>query len=186
MASFATPTELQTHLGLAAITTARAQTFLDQATEKIRTHCGQVLSLVNDESITLDGNGSGVIWVPELPIVAIDSVTVDGLAVAASKYRVYARRGMLKRTDGGTWGTTAVTSTVVIVYDHGHATIPDDLKGICLAAAGRAYTFRDPSDDFGADVHDGAIEAKGYPADVYLLASERRTLDEKYRPILVG
>ena len=107
------------------------------ATEAIRNYTNQKISLVTDETIILDGNGRIRIFLPELPVVNVTSVTLDGvLLVNGTDYKL-GSHGIIYRLGGNKW--TDGIQNIEIIYSHGFATIPDDIKTVCVRAAARAY-----------------------------------------------
>lgn len=149
MAALATVSELGDWLGItisAGADTSRAQQLLDGMSGLARRHARQTFDLVSGDSVDLRGTFEPVLTLPEQPVVAVNSVTFDGTALTSSQWELLPH-GRLFRTGttvsdrkhhaAGTWGGPLYTVTVD--YDHGWATIPDDVKGVVLAAAARAW-----------------------------------------------
>lgn len=84
---------------------------------------------------TLQGYGQQEINLPRRPVIAVQSVTVDGLpvgdyvAIGADLYRLL-RWG----------GTSTYASPVVVTYTYGYTTVPDDVRGAVLESAAAAYS----------------------------------------------
>lgn len=114
---------------------------LDQATAAIRSFTGQTISAVANDTVTLDGNGQPTFRLPEFPVTAVASVTVDGIALSyapdAYDY-MWTRSGVLTRRNARDWGTNP--QSIVVTYSHGYAVIPDEIKAACLQLAARAMT----------------------------------------------
>lgn len=115
------------------VASVAADMAMSAASEMVRNYLNQTISLVENDVVTLAGTGSRALILPELPVVAINSVTVNGTAVAASGYRE--ERGVLWRlspteVDDGEVLTSVWTRgyDVVVDYDHGWETIPADIK----------------------------------------------------------
>lgn len=111
---------------------------LDAATARIRSYLGQHIELVEDDELILDGTGRSALFLPELPVVEISSITVDGTAltyvVDAYDY-AWTAAGVVRRRNAATWGE--LPQSIVVVYSHGYANVPDDIRDVCLRLAAR-------------------------------------------------
>lgn len=136
MASFATPAELASWLQVATVDTASAQLALDVASGVIRSFCGWPISEETVTDKTLDGPGGRSIWLPTLRLTAVGAVVENGNSLAVTTDFDWTSYGRLIRN--GCWPATA--RSVVVTYTHGYATVPADVKGACLALAGRLFT----------------------------------------------
>lgn len=178
MSEFVSPTDLKTFLGVDDIDAARAQMFIEIVTDAIRGWCRQDVSpAVEDDVATLQGNGEEKLLLPQIPVTAVTSVEVDGTALSGTQFS-WRASGVLRRLDA-TWGTESVPAVVEVTYDHGYDLAPPRVRGVCLAAAGRAYTLRDSPT---AESLDGLSEAAGFSPEMVLTPAERRTLT-RYRVI---
>lgn len=111
---------------------------LDAATAAIRTYLGQHVTLIEDDEVTLDGNDRSMLFLPELPVSAVTSVTVDGVAqtyVPDAYDYTWTAGGVLHRRNASTWGY--LPQSIVVVYTHGYADIPEDIRSACLRLAVR-------------------------------------------------
>lgn len=182
MASFATPAELATFLGLPAFTDpTRAQQLLDDATALIRETTDQVISSVDNEVILLGSLDRDILILPERPVRAVDQVKVDNVVIPATDY-IFTSNGFLQRVAGApTWLATSLG--IEVTYDHGFTTVPDDVKTITKAAAGRALTLNEggSSQAMGGTV----VVSAGWAPVVFLTPEERMSL-LSYGPIGVG
>jgi hypothetical protein len=106
------------------------------ATAAIRNYTEQHLSLVEDDEILLDSHGWRRLHLPELPVVAVASVTENGTALTAGDDFKLDGAGILHRI-GRRWATGI--ANVAVTYTHGYAEIPADIFEICVRAASRAY-----------------------------------------------
>jgi hypothetical protein len=131
---WATPEELRNHLRLTAIDADSAASKIAEAEVVVRGALEQHIDQVAADVLGLVGNGRRVINLPEMPVTATASVTVDGVLLDAADWRVN-RYGILTRC-GGVWPLDA---DIEVVYDHGYATVPQIVKQVCLQVAGRAY-----------------------------------------------
>lgn len=123
----------------------QATALIDAATAIIKAHAGQTIEQVAGDTVTLDGNGQSVIALPEVPVTAVASVTVDGEALTFDEDYRWSPNGMLERSWGGFWGRQFASwgdelQSVVVVYTHGYSVIPDDLRVVCVEVAARAWS----------------------------------------------
>ncbi|WP_326659618.1 hypothetical protein [Streptomyces sp. NBC_00385] len=132
---WATPEELRLHLRLATIDEAQAAEKIAAAETVIRAELQQSIDAVAGAAIDLVGNGRRVINLPERPVTAVASVTIDGhTPLISTEYR-WNRYGILTRL-GGCWPLDAA---VTVLCDYGYATTPAPVKQVCLQVAGRAW-----------------------------------------------
>lgn len=126
---------------------AQIQAALDSACSEIRKYCSQTFDLIEGDTLVLHGTGRSTLLLPELPVVAVNTVTIDdGLTteLAITDFRVDLQDGVLYRPP-----TTATTSwwcgiravwpagflNITVDYDHGYATIPPDLIRVAVSLA---------------------------------------------------
>ena len=124
------------------IATGIQQDSLDRAilaaTAAIRNYTKQVISYVSEDTIALDGTGNARMFIPEHPVLAVDSVTEDGeLLVQGTDYEVSANYGILYRINNKKWAQGY--GNIEIVYSHGYVVIPDDIVDVATRAASRMY-----------------------------------------------
>lgn len=182
--SFATADELATYLGTTFATDTRAELILDIATSQIQREARQTISRVTGDAVKLKGNWRNRLVLPEVPVVSVSSVTVLGLTyVAGSDYSfdgvrsIY--RGAVRFTpDSGDptfvdaelhWGGPDLT--IDVVYTHGYDPIPDDIKGLCLAMAARAY--RNPTGAEAESIGQYSVTYGG-GGEIAMTGSERK------------
>lgn len=136
MAAFATPTELAGHLQ-EDVDTYTATLALNRASAKIRKYAGD-WSITQESGVvaTLDGTGERSLWLPSLLVTAVASVVEDGQTLTVVTGFDWTSYGKLIRV-GRCW--TCKPRSVVVTFTHGYATVPDDVKDICLSVAGRLY-----------------------------------------------
>lgn len=186
--AFATLPDLEAFLG-EDFDPARAdlgELALDLATAGIRTFTGQHIEAVADDSVTLDGNDRSVLFLPELPVTDVASVTVDGtvLAFVAGQYDYTWTEGGVVTRRWGTWGSTP--RSIVVVYSHGYATVPDDIRSVCLSVAARGMS--NPlglrSESVGSYSYSVAVPATGVPTGLSLNDAEQDMLRSYRVPVL--
>lgn len=137
----ATDDELRQFLNDEDIDTDRAELLLGLASGLVRRYTGQLFDEVTDEALTLDGNGTPVLLLPELPVNDVASVVEDprgdALALADDTDFEWSEKGILTRLSG-CWRRRA--RWYVVTYSHGYAEIPGDVKGVVLRVAARGIT----------------------------------------------
>lgn len=143
MAAFASAADLAAILQrtFSAAETAAANIQLDLATAAIRNYTRQTISLVEDDVVMLRSTTRGTLILPERPVVDVSLVRLNTVTVAAASYTLIGAElqwganvlnvGNLAESAGG-WGSAAA---VEVTYTHGFATIPDDIRSVCLSLA---------------------------------------------------
>lgn len=114
---------------------AQALLAIGESTAVIQNYCNQKIEQVSDDVILLDGTGSTKLFLPELPVSSIKSVEVDGVLLDPTYYAL-AENGVLWRKYG-VWEVGA--RNIEVIYSHGYATVPEDVKGVCYRSASRLY-----------------------------------------------
>lgn len=106
---------------------------LDAACAEIRTYLSQDLDLVADDEIVLHGTGTQSLLLPQLPVVAVNSVFIDAGEDTEEEVTDYHLdfSGVLYRRCGWPKGYGNIT----VDYDHGYEEIPADLKNAALNIA---------------------------------------------------
>lgn len=163
MTTFATADDLAARLGLTLTSDeqTRAGTLLDIASGLIQAETRQIIGQVVDDVLTMPGTVDEVINLPERPVTAVSSVTLDGRALDADGYwyldgNAIRRRPALMsqsygRADFGSGGMEWPffypvgfgwpTQTLEITYTHGYTTdtMPALVKTICLEVVVRIW-----------------------------------------------
>lgn len=145
MASFATSADLAARLKktFTAADKDQADLLLAGATARIRALTGQWISEVVDDVFTTDAPLSQVLLLPERPVTAVSSVTVDGVAVTD-----WTLRGSRLRRPHP-WAPhhhhlhhhVCPVAEVVVTYTHGYSPDSEGLdlaRDACMALAGWA------------------------------------------------
>jgi hypothetical protein len=197
VAAFCTVDDLEEFLQVViADDNASATAAIAAASAAIQNYCRQTISQVAAEVLTLTvADYRRTILLPEQPVTAVASVVEDGTTLTVGDHYQWTRSGLLTRV-GRNWATG--WQDVVVTYTHGYATIPDDLKSVCIRAAARAYQaglrsasvsgitgiaseqLPDYSVSFTPETASGAASSLGASAAPILLASEREML-ARYR-----
>lgn len=133
--------DLSARLGI-TFTTAqqtRANALLDDAAAAVRNYCRQQFTRVVDDTAILEGSPEEWLYLPERPVVSINTVTAGGALLASGFWRL--QNDALFRYGG--WDTRFYgaaspwnqPNTIVVVYTHGYLTIPDDIVGVVCKLA---------------------------------------------------
>jgi len=176
---FATATELAEWTGLPLPPDlSRLQALLNSASGIIRAHCYQTLSVVVDDVFTAYPTVSSFLSLPERPVTAVDTVTVNGVATTA--YYIVPRgiRSGTLQAPGAAW-----TSGATVTYTHGYpegSEAFETFRSVCIEMAKRAYT----ADEKGQALFLEGIPAEtvGFPTSLFLTPSNRDAL----RPYIRG
>lgn len=197
MAAFCTIDDLEAFLQIViADGNVSATAAIAAASAAIQNHCRQTISQVAADVLTLTvPENRRTILLPEQPVTAVASVVEDGTTLTVGTDYQWTRSGVLTRL-GRCWASG--WQDVVVTYTHGHGTIPDDLKDICVRAAARAYQaglraaaaggiagiaseqLPDYSVSFTPETASGSSSSLGASAAPILLQSERDAL-ARYR-----
>lgn len=117
---------------------------LERATALIRSECNQHISRATS-TVKVNGTWERELVLPEWPVVSVESITVDGRAVALAAVEVTTRSirwaGGHRHRYGARGGFPAnwggPDAVVEVTYAHGFDPVPDAVKWLCvdLAAA---------------------------------------------------
>jgi len=203
--AFATIDELASYTGV-SIDPAQGALLLDLATSSIQEAAGQQILLVTDDQVTLKGNWSRRINLPQRPVVDVSQVVLssgtaltdsdvagpDSLTLQAGEDYLWQRSGTMWRPRGFTVTTEHTFDTGVwanwggpdmevnVIYSHGLDPAPDWVKGICLEAAKRVVV--NPS-GVQREAIDGysVVFDRNLPAGVTLTQSEIDQLTRQFK-----
>lgn len=135
--SFATVAELADYLGwIPADREPAAELALAAATSVIQDYLGQRLAYVEDDEVVLDGTSTDVVILPQLPVIEVASVELDGDPLGEDDFEVDFENGLLVLS-AGTWGS--LKQSIVVTYTHGFQEIPAAIRAVALQAAGRMF-----------------------------------------------
>lgn len=180
MSALASPAELAEFLSFTFddADAARAAQILDLVSEEARGRdgCGQQLDAATTTE-TLDGPGTCVLLLAQIPVSAVASVVEDGTALTEGTHYEWSTAGVLRRV-GQRWPSKL--RSVVVTYTHGYANVPRDIKLVVLQAAGRRFVnpeghMQRRRGDASTSFASSTDEATGFTP------SERRVL-ARYRP----
>lgn len=163
MTAFVSPFDLQIYLrrDITSASFDQATLAVESGCDIVRGYCRQLLDLIEDDVVELDGTGSDALLLPELPVRSVAEVIVRDrwgknpeTLVVDTDYRV-ATGGVLWRI-GDVWlrGHT----NVEVTYTHGYGTLdlgsgsgsitetldmPASLKYVALSVAARVFVAPD-------------------------------------------
>ena len=100
-----------------------------KAVHKVRGYCGWHIAPAVTETVTMDGTGGPVQFIPTLHVIDLKSVTDDGAQVVDPEW---SRSGMIRKH--GCW--TRKLRGVVAEVEHGYEDWPDDLLDVIEEIAG--------------------------------------------------
>ena len=92
------------------------------ACEAVRSYTGQTINLVEDDMVRMSGNGRQTLLLPEVPVVSISSIEVDG-EPDTDETHVDQAGGIIYRESPWPRGFF----NIQIVYTHGWAPTPDEV-----------------------------------------------------------
>ena len=143
MAAFVTVAELEAALQR-DLNDAAATEALDAACQAIRDYLGQQLDYIVNEVVRLHGTGRRTILLPQLPVNAVDAVSIvdngTTTVLVAADWWVDRQSGVLFRvgTNGDRW--PAGIANITVTYDHGYAVVPSSIRQVAISVASRLYT----------------------------------------------
>lgn len=167
--------------------TLSAQLALDLATGAIRDHTRQHLSLVEDDEVTLNGNTSRQLVLPERPVVSVSTVNINGTPIAPVGWQLVRDTiwwgntllNVANATDdlGYGWGT--ISTPIDVTYTHGFDPIPDGIRAVCAYVAFQA--FRQPIPITAESIGNYSVAFGKIAQGALELSSFQQQLLNKYR-----
>ena len=137
MSAFCTPADIAAVLGREIDPSdATALAACELATVLIQGATGQALSQVSEDTVEIDGTQTAVVLLPEIPVTAVASVSVDGDELDTDAYS-WGARGQLRRIDGAAWPEGL--RNIEVTYTHGYAVLPKAVTSIATQLAARIY-----------------------------------------------
>jgi hypothetical protein len=188
MADLFTVSELASYLQR-DLDTSSATLAKESAQGIVRAYCNQEITTATNTSVKLPidvESWSYVVYLPQRPVVAVSSVTVngvtyvDGTDYAWNGFSPYIR---LRKVDEAA-AAFEDEPVAVVTYTSGYSTVPPAVKAVALAVAARQYDnpqgLRQVSVDDYAETRAGADDDL---AGVSLLKAERAILDRYKRTV---
>ncbi|MFC8009152.1 mobile element protein [Streptomyces cinereoruber] len=128
----ASPVELSEILGRPA-DDGKLLFALRAATRRFRGAVGHPVTLVEGDTVTLDGNGRESILLPVWPTTLVTSVHLDGVLLVDGTDYAWSHDGILRRLGYHVWPRRL--RCLSVVYSHGWAEIPEDIVEVVLDQA---------------------------------------------------
>lgn len=161
---------------------AKAQAALNTARSRVQSHTRQLIEPVASEVETLDAPSGCKLFLPELPVTAIASITVDGTLVPADQYTWDGETGIVESLNG--WWSRARSrfQAVEVTYSHGFTSIPEDIRDVVLTVAARVYQQSGES----VGLESETIQGYSYRAGPDGFSTYEDEVLGRYRLLLVG
>lgn len=150
-------------------------TLAARAVAAIRDYCGWHVAPVLQETVTVESDGSGVVFLPTLRVVSVDAVEVDGVPVTVAR-RDWSQYGWLRVS-------AEVGVPVAVTLTHGYD-VTESLKAAALTLAQAAKSPDDRlirSQRLG-DAQIDYVSASAAIEAVRVPGSARTTLDRYVLP----
>ncbi|WP_371409743.1 hypothetical protein OG423_14150 [Micromonospora zamorensis] len=137
----ATPADLAAllHIEVADLHVAAATLLIECATAVVQEVAGQRIVRASS-TVTLEPGPGRWLWLPQIPVVSVTSVALDGTALASGDYQV---RGHRLWREGGWQLLTSPPSEVAVEYTHGYDAGAQELqraRQAVVALAGAVYS----------------------------------------------
>jgi len=133
IATLASVAELETFLDRTLMDTDPAELALEIASSAVADYLNQTLMLVEDDEAIIDGNGTELLMLPQVPVTEITKIEIDGTEID-SDYYSYNAKGMVK-LKGKKFPKSL--ANVTVTYSHGYTNIPYAIRGVVLSIAAR-------------------------------------------------
>ncbi len=146
----------------------RGTALLRIASSIVQTEAKQHIAYVADDVLERRGSRESAILLPERPVIAIASVTIDGDTINADDYTIDGHEVTLV----GGWGDSCAALT--ITYTHGWADIPEAIKSVVLSAVMRVWSNPGGIVSQTLGAASTTFVTGGLPAGLLLTDDERR------------
>lgn len=133
----ADPSELADWLGVPA-SDAKLLRALGAASRRFRGAVRHPVTLVEDDAVTLDGNGRSSLLLPAAPVTAVTEVQLDGEVLVEGEDYDWSADGFLRRLCGLCWPNRL--RCIDMVYSHGDAEVPGDIQEVVIDQARAIFT----------------------------------------------
>lgn len=135
----AEPADLAIWLGVPA-TDPKLLQALAAASSRFRGQVRHHVSLVTDDLLTLDGNGSRSVLLPAEPVAAVTSLLLNGDPLVDGTDFEWSEDGYVRRLGCGLWPNKL--RCIRITYSHGYAEIPEDIAEAVIDQARAQHAVR--------------------------------------------
>ena len=130
-----------------------ANSMIEMACAAVRAEVSQTINVVEDDEVTLDGNGAQVLCLPELQVISVSEIALAGRVLGEDEYDWSSSGQIWRRSrpqhrygwnpDGPVW--PRVPRVVSVTYDHGWVQGSPQLEAARTVALGiAARLFRNP------------------------------------------
>ncbi|WP_411102446.1 mobile element protein [Streptomyces sp. cmx-4-9] len=110
---------------------------LRSASRRFRGAVRHEVNLVEDDVVTLDGNGRESILLPVWPTTEVSSVLLDGEELVEGTDYSWSEAGVLRRLGCQRWPDKL--RCIEVTYSHGWAEIPTDISDAVIEQARASY-----------------------------------------------
>lgn len=182
MTAFATAEDLASFLQLPTVDRYSAELLLDLASDAVRDEAGQDIAIITStevyDGLPWDHLWADTIFLRQVPVRSVTSVTSDGVLVPAAEYE-WSAKGAITRLTGP---FSEAQGGISVVYEHGWADTTRQYKlarSITLQAAARAYVnpYQVDSLQIGSINRSFPKENDGRTGRIELTKYEQRRLD---------
>lgn len=158
---------------------------LAAASQAIRNECGWHIAPPREETVTMDGRGGRILFLPSLHVTDISSITAAGAALVEANddfewsYNGIVERGLSSSTyDYVTWPRKRRSVTVTFEHGHNLDEVPEVI-GLCCTIAARTIVALMARGAVGESAGSNNVQlgrADDVAAATTVLPHERRTL----------
>lgn len=129
----------------------RVDRLIELCSAAVRRTARQTITPVADDTVDLPGTWDEELWLPERPVTAVTSITVDGVLIPSNSY-IFNRQGRVFRPRWNAitfsrprdWGPFGGPNVIVrVVYSHGYAEVPDDVAMVTADMVRSVYVNPD-------------------------------------------
>lgn len=110
------------------------------ASRRFRGAVRHEVTLVEDDVVTLDGNGRESVLLPVWPTTAVSAVLLDGEELVEGTDYSWSEAGILRRLGCQRWPDKL--RCIEVTYSHGWSEIPTDISDAVIEQARAGYALR--------------------------------------------
>lgn len=180
----ASPEDLASLIQQTDLDRATCELVIEAATAVIQAITGQRIVLVEDDEVEVPAPVGTSLWLPQRPIVAVSSVTLDGVALTEGTSSGAYRRALsgLWRECG--WASRCGPTLATVVYSHGYAAGDQRLQLARSAVLSLAKgAFVNPDGVFSEKIDDYSVayerSAAALEASPFLCTALRKQYGQK-------
>lgn len=173
---------------------ARVNRLLEMASALVRREVGQQFDLVSGDTATLlVPRYENELWLAQVPVGAVSSITIDGVTLDPDAYQVHpSGRVAIFRwaaIDGEGFDGIPIDrdAVVTVTYDHGFSRVPDEVAFVVADLVATQITnpqgARQSSETIGQSTRSLTFAGDGISTGLALTAEHRRILSAYRGPI---